>query len=315
MHLPDSRAVLGGTKATLLAIFGPTGVGKTQVSVELAELLTLSGEEPVAVNCDSIQVYRGLEVLSGAPTPEQKAILEHRLTGFVPLQEEFSAGRYAELAHREIDELIESGSQPILVGGTGLYLRSALSNLDLRPPVPTEVRAGVEAEIRAVGALEMHRRLPSRIRSQVHQNDNKRIARYTELLRVGEEPAATEGYGGRLWSTPARHPTLLLGIVAGQEELDARIRARVTEMVAGGVQDEVRRAASNSISRTARSAIGFEEFLGGDIEAAERSQRALSRRQMTWMRKMDGVQMIERHGRSPQELALEIMGMLERWQG
>lgn len=315
MHLPDNRAVPEVARPTLLAVFGPTGVGKTQVTVELARLLVPKGEEPVAVNCDSIQVYRGLEVLSGAPTPEQTAILEHRLTGFVPLQEEFSAGRYAELAHREIDDLIESDSRPILVGGTGLYLRSALSNLDLRPPVPPEIRASVEADLRTVGSTEMHRRLPPRIRSQVHENDQKRIARYTELLRVGDEPAATDSYGGTLWSSPPRHPTLLVGIVADQEELDARIRARVREMMASGVQDEVRRAAGNSISRTARSAIGFEEFLVGDTEAAERSQRALSRRQMTWMRKMEGVQMIERDGRSSRELALEIVGMLETWQG
>ena len=120
----------------VVAIFGPTAVGKTGVAIELAELLRGRGEDPVALNCDSIQVYRGLEVLSGAATAEERSRLEHRLLSFLDPSEEFSAGRYAELAHAEIDRLLADGRRPIVVGGTGLYLRAALADLDLRPPVP-----------------------------------------------------------------------------------------------------------------------------------------------------------------------------------
>ena len=102
----------------------------------------------MAVNCDSIQVYRGLETLSGAvDAPRKRERLEHRLVGIVDTHEEFSAGRYAELAHREIDGLLETERRPIVVGGTGLYLRAALSELEMRPPVPAEVRAQVEQEL------------------------------------------------------------------------------------------------------------------------------------------------------------------------
>ena len=90
----------------VLAIFGPTAVGKTGVALAVAERLRERGEDPVAVNCDSIQVYRGLEVLSGAATPEERDSLEHRLLSFVSPSQEFSAGAYAELAHREIDGLL-----------------------------------------------------------------------------------------------------------------------------------------------------------------------------------------------------------------
>jgi len=121
----------------VIAIFGPTGVGKTGVAIELAELLRKRGEDPVAINCDALQVYEGLETLTGAATPEERARLEHRLLGFVPIGSDFSIGDYMPLAHAEIDSALEAGRRPIVVGGTGLYLRAALAELSLRK-VPAE---------------------------------------------------------------------------------------------------------------------------------------------------------------------------------
>ena len=115
----------------VVAIFGPTGVGKTGVAIELAELLREQGEDPVAISCDALQVYEGLARLTGAATAEQRERLEHRLIGFVPVTEPFSVGDYMELAHREVDAALEAGRVPIVVGGTGLYLRAALAELSL----------------------------------------------------------------------------------------------------------------------------------------------------------------------------------------
>jgi tRNA dimethylallyltransferase len=125
---------------SVIAIFGPTGVGKTGVAVALAELLRGRGEDPVAVNCDALQVYEGLEVLTGAAGAGERATLEHRLLGFVPVTADFSVGDYMELAHREIDLALEAGRRPIVVGGTGLYLRAALAELSLEkvPPESAE---------------------------------------------------------------------------------------------------------------------------------------------------------------------------------
>ena len=148
----------------ILALFGPTAVGKTGVAIAVAERLRERGEDPVAVNCDSIQVYRGLEVLSGAADAEQQEQLEHRLLSFVDPSEEFSAGRYAELAHAEVDSLLAEGRRPIVVGGTGLYLRAALADLDLRPPVPEEVRAEVERELARARIGRAPRRARPRVR-------------------------------------------------------------------------------------------------------------------------------------------------------
>lgn len=120
----------------VVGIFGPTGVGKTGVAIALAELLRQRGEDPVAINCDALQVYEGLEVLTGAANAEERARLEHRLLGFVPVTEDFSVGDYMPLAHREIDTALEAGRRPIVVGGTGLYLRAALANLSLEKVPP-----------------------------------------------------------------------------------------------------------------------------------------------------------------------------------
>jgi tRNA dimethylallyltransferase len=115
----------------VIAIFGPTGVGKTGVAVALAEELRKRGENPVAISCDALQVYEGLSVLTGVATADEQARLEHKLIGFVPVSRPFSVGDYMPLAHAEIDAALEAGRRPIVVGGTGLYLRAALAELSL----------------------------------------------------------------------------------------------------------------------------------------------------------------------------------------
>jgi tRNA dimethylallyltransferase len=120
----------------VVGIFGPTGVGKTGVAIALAELLRERGEDPVAISCDALQVYEGLEILTGVATAEEQGKLEHRLVGFVPVTQPFSVGDYMRLAHSEIDSALEAGRRPIVVGGTGLYLRAAVAELSLEKAPP-----------------------------------------------------------------------------------------------------------------------------------------------------------------------------------
>lgn len=300
----------------VLALFGPTAVGKTGVAIAVAEALRGLGEDPVAVNCDSIQVYRGLETLSGAADEEQRGRLEHRLLSFVGPGEEFSAGRYAEAAHREIDALLADRRRPIVVGGTGLYLRAALADLDLRPPVPAGIREEVEAELAERGSEALHAGLAAELAEKVDPNDRKRIARLTELSRAGIE--ASSGAEG-LWTAELRHPTLLVGLTMDRERLADRIGARVDQMVAAGAADEARVAEEAGASRTASAALGFEQLVA-DIDAATSAEsiesikaehRAYARRQLTWMRRMDGVTLIDREDRSDDEVAAEVVGLLD----
>ena len=298
----------------VLALFGPTAVGKTGVAIAVAERLRERGEDPVAVNCDSIQVYRGLEVLSGSATADERARLEHRLIGFVPPGEEFSAGRYAEAAHREIDSLLAEGRRPIVVGGTGLYLRAAMADLDLRPPVPTEIREEVEREIAERGPEALHAELDPDLMATVDPNDAKRIARLTELDRAGIEAAVgAEG----MWTASLRRPTLLVGLVMDRALLAERISARVDAMVTEGAAEEAREAAG--ASRTARAALGFEQLTADidatpsaeAIESMKAAHRAYARRQLTWMRRMEGVRLIDRGGRDDREVAEQVLQRLD----
>jgi tRNA dimethylallyltransferase len=298
-----------------LALFGPTAVGKTGVAIEVAERLRERGEDPVAVNCDSIQVYRGLETLSGTATEEERGRLEHRLVSFVEPGEEFSAGRYAELAHAEIDSLLEAGRRPIVVGGTGLYLRAALADLDLRPPVRADVREQVERELAERGSEALHAELEPELAESVDPNDRKRIARLTELARAGIEAA----HGGEgMWTAELRHPTLLVGMTVDREELARRIDARVDRMIATGAAEEAREAHEAGASRTARAALGFEQLLGEidaapsaeTVDAIKSAHRSYARRQLTWMRRMEGVTLIDRSGRDDEEVAAEVVAAL-----
>jgi tRNA dimethylallyltransferase len=300
----------------ILALFGPTAVGKTGVALAVADRLRARGEDPVAVNCDSIQVYQGLETLSGAATPAEQQQLEHRLLSFVPAAEEFSAGRYAEAAHAEIDGLLAAGRRPIVVGGTGLYLRAALADLDLRPPVPKQIREEVEREISERGSMALHGELDPDLASTVDPNDSKRIARLTELARAGIE-AARDAEG--MWTADLRNPTLLIGLTMHRERLAERIDARVDEMVDAGAADEARAADEAGASRTARAALGFEQLVA-DIDAAPSAEaiesmkaahRAYARRQLTWMRRMEGVAPLDRGDRSDEDVADEVVALLD----
>ena len=287
----------------VVAIFGPTAVGKTAVAIELAALYRERGEDPVAVSCDAIQVYRGLEVTSGAAGAAERAALEHRLIAVAEVSEEFSAGRFAELARAEIDRLLAAGRLPIVVGGTGLYMRAALADLELKPPVPAAIRSGVEAEIAAAGPAAVHAELEADVAARIHPNDRKRVARALELQRAGLDPPDRES---GLWTAQLRHPTALIGIVCDREELAARIDRRVDGMIAAGAGAEARAAAAGA-SRTARSALGFDELIAGDADAVKAAHRRYARRQMTWLRRMEGVTVIDRSGLDDREAARLVL--------
>ena len=292
----------------VIAIFGPTGVGKTAVAVALAERLRGRGEDPVAVAADALQAYSGLELLTGAPTADERERLDHRLVGFVPIDETFSAGEYSRLAHAEIDAAVEAGRRPIVVGGTGLYLQAALTDLELRPPPDPEQRKRLQAEFDERGSRALHDELGARsprAAAAIEPADRSRIVRALELLEMGEEPAAALEKPG-LWTAELRHPTLLCGLVMERVALYAAIDERVERMVAHGAAEEVRRADARRASATARKALGFDELLAGDAEAMKRRTRNYAKRQLTWMRKLPGIEIVGVGSRSVEEVAAQI---------
>ena len=195
-----------------------------------------------------------------------------------------------------------------MVGGTGLYLRAALADLDLRPPVPPEMRAEVERELAERGPEALHAELDPDLAATVNPNDRKRIARMTELQRAGiEPPRSSEG----LWTAELRHPTLLVGLTMDREELARRIDARVDEMVAAGAADEAACGRRAGASRTARAALGFEELLDGDRRRGQARPTAPTRAASSpgcggWRAST----LIDRTGRDDGSVADEIVAAL-----
>ena len=255
------------------------------------------------VSADSAALYAGIPVLTAAPD------YPARLVGAVPLHEDVSVGGYQRLAHAAIDEILAAGRTAIVVGGTGLYLRAALSDLELPPPPAPGERERWEAVYDELGPEAAHALLAERdaaAAARVHANDRRRVVRGLELAAAGSSlaPAAD-----RLWADDERRPTLLVGIAGGDED---RIRRRVEDQVLAGVVEEARRAWAQPLSETARNVLGLEEFATQPpAEAAEAviaATRRLASYQRKWLRRLPSAATLA-GDRAPEELADEIRAL------
>ena len=262
---------------TVLAIFGPTASGKTAIAQAVAERVPAE-----LVSADSMQVYRGLPIL----TNQSPA----RLVGIWHLDHEASVAEYQRLAHAAIDEILESGRTPIVVGGTGLYLRAALSDLSVPPaPEPSE-RERVEQLYDEEGPESAHRRLAEldpEAAAAVHPNDRRRVVRSLELAGRSRER-------NRLWTDDTRHPTLVFGLDVPKGELDRRIAERTRAMFEAGVRAEAERALARPVWSTAAYAHGVADIAEHpDDDDAIEALRARTRRyaayQRKWMRRIPGL--------------------------
>jgi tRNA dimethylallyltransferase len=294
------------TAPDIVALFGPTGVGKTAVAIELAAVLRERGEDPVAVSVDSMQVYRELPIITGAPDFAEQAALEHRLVGHVSVADQYDVATHARCAHDEIDALREQGRRPIVLGGTGLYLRAALTELDLMPKPSAELRERLAAEFEQDGLEALYARLTREapdLAAEVDPSNPRRVIRALEAIEQGENPADREE--NRLWTEETRVPTRLFALVMDRETLYERIEERVDAMVAAGAESEVR-GAEMLAGRTARQALGFDELLAGDIEQMKTNTRRYAKRQLGWLNKLAGTTLIDVTDRSAQDVAAEI---------
>jgi tRNA dimethylallyltransferase len=282
----------------VLAIYGPTASGKSAVAGILRERL-----DAEVVSADSAALFAGIPILTAAPG------YPARLVGVVPLNEDVSVGRYQRLAHSAIDEIVEAGRTAIVVGGTGLYLRAALSSLELPPPPAPGERERWEDEYDRLGAPAAHALLAERdpvAAERVHANDRRRVVRALELAEAGSSLAPAED---RLWADDRRRSTLLVGIDGGSDEAIVR---RVAAQLEAGVVEEARRAWAQPRSETARNVLGLEEFatLPPDDAAAAvvaASQR-LARYQRKWLRRLPGAVTLA-GDRAPEVIADDIVAL------
>jgi tRNA dimethylallyltransferase len=227
----------------------------------------------------------------------------------VPLSEEVSVGSFQRLAHAAIDEILGSGRTAIVVGGTGLYLRAALSSLELPPPPAPGERERWEAVYDELGPEGAHALLAERDAAaavRVHANDRRRVVRALELAAAGSSLAPP---ADALWGSDARRPTAFFGIDTASE---VRMRLRVEEQVAAGVVEEARRAWSQPLSETARAVLGLEEFATLPVEEASEAvlaaTRRLARYQRKWLRRLPSAITLD-GDRKPEALADEILAL------
>ena len=266
----------------------------------------LGGE---VVSADSMQAYRGLPILTAQPERPT------RLVGIWPLSHEGSVAEYARLAHREIDELLDRGRTPVVAGGTGLYLRAALAELEL-PPAPTpERRAHWERLYDRVGGDRAHELLADRdaaAAARLHPNDRRRIVRALELTELG---ASLRPDADRLWSDRTRHPTLIFGLDVPRELLVDRIERRVGAMFAAGLDDEVREALAGPVSSTAIHALGLRDVAelsqSDAMDALIRRTTRYAAYQRKWMRRIPGLIPLDA-SRPPEVVAERVVRIVER---
>ncbi len=292
--------VSGGHRglAEVVAVFGPTASGKSAVAEATAALL---GTEVVSV--DALQVYRGLPILTNQPSGDT------RLVGIRSLDEQMTVGEFAPLAHVEIDALVTARGAAVVTGGTGLYLRAALTDLELPPAVDeatlTRVERAVDEDASAAHAV-LAERDPAAA-AAVHPNDRQRLVRALALSESGASLARTVD---RLWSTDTRRPTLVVGLVQPKDALDRRIRERAGRMFDSGVVEEVRAALAQPLSRTVEKTLGLREIASLDPETARehvviRTKR-YARYQEKWMGRIPGIVLLDGE-RDPEAIAADIV--------
>ena len=278
----------------VIGIFGPTASGKTAVAEAIADAVPSE-----IVSADSMQVYQGLRILTNQPARPTA------LVGIWPLDHDGSVAEYQRLAHEVVDGALSKGRTPIVVGGTGLYLRAALADLELPPAPPSGARERWESFYDRLGPEQAHAALAKRdplAAQTVHPNDRRRVVRALELHNVGGSLAAPRD---RLWSDEARHPTLIFGLDVPKAVLEERIRERTDAMFESGVGEEVARALRTPVSRTASQIIGLREIaeLPRDeaVAAIVLRTRRYAAYQRKWLRRIPGVQAV-----SADHPALEI---------
>lgn len=277
----------------LLVLVGPTGVGKTAVAVRLAARTRMAME---AVSADSRQVYRGMDIATGKPTAEERAALPHHLIDVADPDERYHAARFRADALEAVAAIRARGRLPVIVGGTGLYVRALLKGLTPAPAADPALRAELEAFGAAHGSPALHARLASaapEAARRLHPNDRVRIVRALEVHTLAGGPGRA-GAGGGDWAAGVSGWRLaMIGLRRRREALNRRIAERAQGMVRRGIMEEVRRllAAGYEASLPAMGGIGYRQFcqVARGCLAPEEALRLMirdttryARRQMTW---------------------------------
>jgi tRNA dimethylallyltransferase len=290
----------------VVAVVGPTAAGKSDLAVELARH---SGGE--IINADSMQLYRGMDIGTAKLTPAEQRGVPHHLLDVWDVRHPADVASYQRLARAEIDRILTAGRTPLLVGGSGLYIRAALDALDF-PGTDPALRAQLETELGELGAAALHARLAGKdpaAAAAILPTNGRRIVRALEVI------ALTGGFAARLPQPHAIYDVIFVGV--DRDDLDERIAVRTRRMWTAGFIDEVRRLEQRGLreGRTASRALGYAQVLGllaGELtseQAAEqetvRATRRFVRRQRSWFRRDPRIRWIA--GTDPVRTAIRLI--------
>ena len=294
---------------SILCIAGPTASGKTALAVELAK--DLNGE---VVSCDSMQVYRRMDIGTAKPSPEEMQGIPHHMIDVAEPDEDFSVSRYCAMAAPIVDDIVARGKTAIIAGGTGLYMDSLIRGNDFAPFPSTGVRKKLEAETDEVGLPAMLARLREIDPDTADRVfDRKRILRALEVYLETGETITEHNRKTRL--IPPKYTPLWLGLdFADRSELYRRIDKRVDIMLEMGLMEEIRSLLDSGIPEkcTAMQAIGYKEFVNAlegketvqqAAEEVKKASRHYAKRQLTWFRRNPAVHwLVRREGQGSEEI-------------
>ncbi|GHB01052.1 tRNA (adenosine(37)-N6)-dimethylallyltransferase MiaA [Streptomyces termitum] len=299
----------------VIAVVGPTAAGKSDLGVHLAR--QLGGE---VVNADSMQLYRGMDIGTAKLTPEERGGVPHHLLDVWDVTEAASVAEYQRLARAEIDRLLAEGRTPVLVGGSGLYVRGAVDALEF-PGTDPGVRARLEAELEERGSGVLHARLAAAdpaAAAAILPGNGRRIVRALEVIEITGKP-----FTANLPGHESVYDTVQIGVDVARPELDERITTRVDRMWEAGLVDEVRALEARGLreGRTASRALGYQQVLAalaGECTEEEaraetvRATKRFARRQDSWFRRDPRVHWLSGAADHRGELPREALSLVER---
>ncbi|MFJ2109037.1 tRNA (adenosine(37)-N6)-dimethylallyltransferase MiaA [Streptomyces microflavus] len=299
----------------VITVVGPTAAGKSDLGVFLAQ--QLGGE---VVNADSMQLYRGMDIGTAKMTPAERAGVPHRLLDIWDVTEAASVAEYQRLARLEIDRLLAENRTPVLVGGSGLYVKGAIDALEF-PGTDPEVRARLEQELAEQGSGFLHQRLAAADPGAAHSilaSNGRRIVRALEVIEITGKP-----FTANLPGDEPVYDALQIGVDVDRPELDERIALRVDRMWEAGLVDEVRALEACGLREglTASRALGYQQILAalaGECTEEEaraetvRATKRFARRQDSWFRRDPRVRWLGGGQRDREELPHRALTLIER---
>jgi len=299
-------------KKKIIFLIGPTGIGKSAAAVSLARKLKAE-----IISCDSMQVYRGMDVITSKALPPQRRQVEHHLLDMVKPNQEYNVARYRNEALAICDKLFKKGKIPLFVGGTGLYYSIIIDGLFPSAPEDKKIRVGLYKEAKAKGGGQLYKKLckvDPAAAEKIHPNDTRRIIRALEVFmltgrRISSLQKQRKGLG-------PEYEIKIFGLNTNRELLYKKINTRVEKMFTLGLIGEVKRLLKGKLSKTASCAIGIKELKGyfsGDYPLGEarrliqQESRRYAKRQLTWFRKDKRIKWINvKDKETPQGIARRI---------